>query len=69
MVDGCARELIRSVSCPMSADFVFFSECVSKCGSEKADHCLSRPVHHLLSFKRLGFSENEEVKYNRCVSH
>ena len=34
-----------------------------QCGLERADRSLPRPAHHLFSFKRLAFSDIEEVKY------
>ena len=46
------------------------SECVSKCGSERADRCLLRPAHYLFFFKLLGFSDTEEVTYRYArLSH
>ena len=36
-------------------------KCVGKCGLERAARCLSRPAYHLLSIKRLGLSDAEEV--------
>ena len=45
-------------------------ECVSKCGLERADRCLPRPAHQLVSFKLLSFSDTKEFEYrNARLSH
>ena len=54
----------------MMSALLCLSEFVSKCGSERADRCLSKPALHLFSFKFLGFSDTEEFKYrNARLTH
>ena len=63
----CVLDEILNLTESVSEGFLpTLSKCVSKCGSEKADHCLPGPAHHLLSLKLLGFSETEDVKYRHA---
>ena len=69
MRGACARGIIHRRLLPDVCSCCI-SECVSKCGSKRACHCLPRPAHQLFSFKRFGLSDTEEVKYrNARLSH
>ena len=50
---------------------VLESECVSKCGSERAAHCLSRPAHHHFStcIELSGLCDAEKVYTETRVYH
>ena len=51
----------------LMSELLCLSECVNKCGSERAARCLPRPAHFIFSLILLGLSDTEEVKYRDAL--